>query len=504
MKKQLLLLVVMLLPMVAWADAIEIDGIYYYLLLDKKQAWVAANPNKYTGSVVIPASVTYEGENYNVTTILDNAFSYCSGLTSITIPNSVTRIGDMAFSGCAGLTSIVVESGNTQFDSRDNCNAIIETAYNRLISGCKNTVIPNSVTSIEYNAFYGCSGLTSITIPNSVTRISFCAFDGCSNLQSILIPSSVTDLWHCFGNCPNLKSVVVENGNPKYDSRENCNAIIETATNKIIVGCAGSFIPSTVTTVGQNSFYNVNGLTSITIPSNIETIEAMAFQSCSDLKYLTIQNGVTTIWFGAFANTAIESIVIPASLKKFRPHYVESSTNVFNNCSRLCSIVVEEGNSVYDSRENCNAIMEKGSNTLIAGCKNTVIPNSVTSIGSSAFYGCSGLTSITIPNSVTSIGDYAFNGCSGLTSVTIPNSVTRIEEFTFQGCSSLASITIPNSVTSIGERTFQGCSSLTSIIIPEGVTSIWTGAFEGCTGLTSVTIPESMTTIERLAFYGCI
>jgi len=148
--------------------------------------------------------------------------------------------------------------------------------------------------------------------------------------------------------------------------------------------------------------------------------------------------------------------------------------------------MVENGNSKYDSRNNCNAIIETASNTLIAGCKNTIIPNSVTSIGECAFYGRSGLTSVTIPNSVTSIEAGAFWGCSGLTSITIPNSVTSIGYYAFSGCSGLTSVTIPNSVTSIGEYAFLNCSSLTSVTIGNSVTSIGENAFLGCSGLTSL------------------
>ena len=136
----------------------------------------------------------------------------------------------------------------------------------------------------------------------------------------------------------------------------------------------------------------------------------------------------------------------------------------FGGCSALESIIVEEGNTIYDSRENCNAIIETATNTLIAGCKNTVIPNSVTSIGDYAFYECTGLTSVTIGNSVTSIGMGAFNGCTGLTSVTIGNSVTNIGDWAFYGCYGLTEITIPNSVTSIGKWAFSGCTGLTSVI----------------------------------------
>ena len=177
--------------------------------------------------------------------------------------------------------------------------------------------------------------------------------------------------------------------------------------------------------------------------------------------------------------------------------------SAFKRCSGLISIKVETGNNTYDSRNNCNAIIETATNALITGCQSTVIPNSVTSIGGSAFEGCSGLTSVTIPNSVTSIGRYAFYGCSGLTSVTIPNSVTSIGSYAFYGCSGLTSVTIPNSVTAIGDLAFCGCSGLTSVTIPNSVTSIDIFAFAGCSGLTSVTIPNSVTSIGYYAFSGC-
>ena len=387
MKKLLLLmLLVMTMPMTMMAgDPVEIGGIYYNLIPKGKIATVTSNPNKYTGDIVIPSTVTYNNVVYNVTSIGDYAFEGCTGLTSIDIPDGVTSIGIAAFNNCKGLTSVT---------------------------------IPNSVTSIGNNAFNNCKGLTSIDIPNSVTIIGEGAFS-----------------WS------NLTSVTIGNG---------------------------------VTSIGVFAFSGCSNLTSVTIGNGVTSIGGSAFDGCTSLTSIDIPNSVTSI--GGWA---------------------------FNGCSSLTSITVNSENSKYDSRNNCNAIIEKSTNTLIAGCKNTIIPTSVTSIGLGAFSGCSSLTSIDIPNSVTSIGDYAFRDCKGLTSVTIGNSVTSIGRCAFYGCSGLTSIDISNSVTSIGKYAFYECSSLTSVTIGSGVTSIGENAFNGCSSLTSIDIPNSVTSIGGSALANC-
>ncbi len=254
-------------------------------------------------------------------------------------------------------------------------------------------------------------------------------------------------------------------------------------------------IPSNVTSIGTNAFRQCTGLTSVEIPCSVTSIGSSAFFGCSGLNSIDLQNGVISIGDYAFTRcTGLTSIEIPSSVTNI-------DTCAFSGCTKLAVIIVESGNTAYDSRNNCNAIIETGSNTLIAGCKSTVIPNSVTSIGTGAF-ASSALSSIDIPSSVTSIGTGAF-ASSALTSIDIPSSVTNIGGSAFSGCSGLTSIKISSSVTSISVCAFEWCTSLISIEIPSSVTSIGNRAFYYCTGLTSIKIPSSVTSIGREAFYDC-
>ena len=267
----------------------------------------------------------------------------------------------------------------------------------------KKIIIGNGVTNIGDCAFYGCSALTSIVVPNSVTSIGNSAFQSCSNLTSITIPNTVTSIGcQAFFSCSSLTSLN---------------------------------IPNSVTSIGQSAFMNCSALMSVNIPNSVTNIERQTFMNCSSLTSLAIPSSVTNIGYYAFsACSSLKSIIIPAS--------VASIENwAFLGCSGFTSIFVEEENEKYDSRNNCNAIIEKESNILIHGCSNTIIPNSVTAIGNKAFYGSSNLTSITVSNSVTSIGNQSFANCLDLISITISSSVTNIEKFAFANCINIASIT---------------------------------------------------------------
>lgn len=327
-------------------------------------------------------------------------------------------------------------------------------------SSLTSVIISEGVTSIEHSAFDDCSALTSVTIPESVTSIGNYAFNQCSSLTSITIPTSVTSIGNfAFFSCSSLTSVT---------------------------------IPKGVTSIGYSAFNDCSSLTSVIISEDVTSIGNSAFFGCSSLTSVTISEGVTSIGHSAFYDCSnLTSVAIPASVTSIGDF-------LFTGCSSLTSVTVDEGNPVYDSRDNCNAIIETASNTLIMGCQNTIIPESVTSIGNSAFYDCIGLTSVNISEGVTSIGAYAFTGCSSLTSIAIPESVTSIGNEAFAWCESLTSVYswIEDPFRIDNKDIFDGIDHNATLYVPKGTTSVytlrgWTAYFSHVVEFNATSIAET-------------
>ena len=282
MKKLPLLFLMMTLPLAASADAVEIDGIYYNLVLKAKVAEVMSNPNMYSGVVEIPDTVMYNDVAYDVTSIGGSAFSSCSYLTKITIPNSVTSIGGRAFQCCSGLTSVTIPN---------SVNSIGEEAFEGC-SGLTSVTIPNTVTSIGYGVFWNCSGLTSMTIPNSVKSIGLFAFSDCSGLTSVTISNSVTSISNfAFHGCSGLTSLTIPNSVKSigWNAFEDCFSLTSVT------------IPNSVKSIGMYAFQGCRGLTSVTIPNSVTGIGDYAFNNCGGLTSVTIHNSVKSIGNSAFA-----------------------------------------------------------------------------------------------------------------------------------------------------------------------------------------------------------
>lgn len=405
-------------------------------------------------------------------------YEYRSRIKTIRIVKGITIIDDYAFRDCKSLTSVTISE---------------------------------SVTSIGEWVFLDCGCLSSVTIPNGVKSIGKWAFRDCKSLISVTIPKSVTDIGDgAFGGCLSLEKIDVDANNSCYDSRSNCNAIINTSSNTLICGCRNTNIPDSITSIGKFAFYCCSSLASVDIPDGVISIGDSAFDDCSSLVSATIPNSVTSIGDYAFAGCDISSITIPESVTHIGSY-------AFWCCPKLTSIIIPNGVTSISGHvfERCGSLTS------------VTIPNSVTNIGANAFSNCRSLSSITIPDSATDIGIAAFSYCTSLTDLVIPDRVMSIGYSAFTGCTSLSKITVSDSVTSIDRFAFDDTEwynkqpaglvyvgkvaykfkgempENTSIIIKDGTKGIAGSAFEGCVGLTRITIPDSVKCLGAFAFCGC-
>ena len=615
--RMMALLVALITALEAMCFDFQADGIYYSINADGATVSVAAPTYswQYKDAVTIPSGVAYNGATYTVVAIGDKAFYSCTSLASVELPATITAIGanafgrdynlksvnipdgvttigesafegdrnltsvslgsrlssigENAFNGCSGLTSIMVDEDNTVYDSREGCNAVVERATNTLVIGCKNTTIPSTVTAIGKRAFAWCSAPATLTIPGSVNSIGDEAFlrcngvatltlsDGvrdigaqafsyCTSLTDLIIPQSVTHIGEeAFAGCWSLSSLRVDEGNPVYDSREGSNTLIETASGRLLMGCNNSFIPQGIVTIGRSSFawskvttvnipegvtaiedyafdhcyyiselslpstlvsigYSAfNGaynLTNLKLPDSLVSIGGYGFACCSGLEQIDFGHGLQYIGNNAFFSCGMTELELPNSLLSIGDNAFLGCTGLthinipasvthigcaaFQACENLTRLTVDPASPTFDSRDDCNAVIETATNTLVAGCIATVIPGTVTALDNGAFCECIGLHTIDIPSSVRHIGDHTFDYCYHLDTITLPPHLQSIGKCAFAGCESLTHIMIPNTVTSIGDSAFYDCPGLNYITLGTDLTSIGAMAFYGCNFIT--------------------
>ncbi len=391
----------------AYAYDCYVNGIYYNLDRTTKTASVtyqssanyyADNTSTYQGSIVIPSSFTFSGISYTVTSIGDHAFIYCYYLTYVVIPSTITSIESNAFSSCSSLTSMT---------------------------------IPNSVTSIGNSAFYGSRNLSSVTIGNSVTSIWNYEFEHCSGLKFVTIPNSVTTIGYgAFSQCSGLTSVTIGNSVTNIGSYAFSDCI----------GLTSVTIPNSVTNIGSGAFSGCSGLTFVTIGNSVTNIGSSAFSGCSGLTKVNIFDIAAwcNISFGNASsnplnnahslyvnNELITNLVIPNSVTRIR-NYAFSGCTCFTSINIPSSVIyigsnVFNGTTWYNNQPNgliyAGKVAYKYKGTMPNNSE-VIIDEGTKSIADLAFQNCSGLTSIKIPNSVISIGSSAFSGCSNISNIT--------------------------------------------------------------------------------------
>ena len=457
-----------------------------------------------------------------MTIISSEAFRYCSGLKSVTIPNSVTSIGYSAFDGCKGLTSVTIPNSVT----------IISSEAFRYCSGLKSVTIPNSVTFIGDEAFRYCSGLKSVTIPNSVTFIGDEAFRDCSALPSVTIPNSVTSIGErAFSGCSNLESVtigagVLSIGSSVFSGHQPAKVIWLTNTPpEGYKNAAGkvNYVANDLYTSLDNkgvypflsSIFEVDGVKYVPVSPAERTcyaIDCLYDERAENIvigktvNYKGIDMTVTLVnKYTCYQNQFVKKVNL--SFDGITGNYSFSGCNsirevTLNNGNYIAIYAFSNINSEFTATINCKGVIGSNAFYQSTGLKMLEVGSNVTNINNDAFNGCNSLIAANIQNKGL-IGAKAFQNCTAMTTATLGEEVTSIGNNAFDGCSSLEKIVIPNSVTYLGTYAFQNCRKMTSAKIGTSVKTIGQYAFNGCTTLPKIQIPHSVTAINNNVFEKC-
>ncbi len=487
------------------------------------------------GVLTIPPSTTQGGETYTVTAIGSSAFSSCSELKEIEIPETVRDISEYAFSYCYSLKKVTIPN--------------IQNIGRYAFSYCRNLqqmTIPGSIQTIGESAFSSCINLQQMTISGSIQTIGESAFSYYGTIKSVTIEAgeNPVHIGDCVFRDSKIESLTIKKpwtfnvdkqSYPRNACFKNASAIKTVNVSEIpdyaFADCRieSATLIDSPTKIGDHAFSG-SYLKSLTLPESIVSIGTEAFRSC-DFSSLTIPESVIMIGDYAFDNGKIGSLTIAMrtissrafSSKKIGNHCSISSLSLTDNVNTIGAYAFERitGLSELVIPETVTRIREYAfkdskiesvkiaSNEIgygaFSGCNMTSVSmsNAVTKIGNLAFNNCGHLTSVTLPESITEIGELTFNRCHRLTSVTLPESITEIPYATFGYCNELQSITIPESVTKIGKKAFEDCTSLQTITIPESVSAIGEYAFSGCISISSVSIPESVSGNHYNTFIGC-
>lgn len=481
---------------------------------DNKAPWYNQRNEIYT--VTFPNGMTTVGDRsmYNlnnlatinwsntVKTIGSYAFYYCYALTQLVLPQSVTSVGGYAFAYCSNLTSIKMGDNVKSIASYafNNCAKIEEIDFGNspasigdrafYTSSSLVTLKAKRITYIGSRAFNGCTSLVHLQLGDSLQTIGDYAFNNCRSLQAIHFPATLTSLYYnSFQLCYSLDTITINPANTVYDCRDNCNALIHTSTNKVVLGCARSVIPAGIEIIGTEAFYQCSRLKSVTLPTGLKTIENRAFYGCSGLQSLELPEGLQTLGESAFEGCSnLTTVNLPNSVTSI-------SCGVFYGCNKLTSPVYNTTYFVYLPTSYKGVYSIPGTPERIAcrafdnckGLKEVIIPSSVERVNSSAFKNCDSLQTAPLPDGLTVLGTSAFENCYALATMIIPQGVTFINERTFYNCRKLPSLDIPDAVTGIGRYAFAYCQSMQSITLPANLNSFGGDIFQGCSQLHDIT-----------------